>query len=147
MEQRSYKIYKVCNTINDMVYIGQTVGALKNRFNQHCKCSNSKLGKAIRELGKDKFRIELLDASASSIKELGALEDTYITLCDSINNGYNIRPGSQSSADLNKILKSTAAITLDEEVLKLVKDLAEKESRTVSSQINKMLKDYFAKGK
>jgi len=44
-------------------------------------------------------------------------------------------------------MKNKIAITLDEEVLKLVKELAEKESRTVSSQINKMLKDYFAKGK
>jgi len=44
-------------------------------------------------------------------------------------------------------MKNKIAITLDEEVLKLVKDLAEKESRTVSSQINKMLKDYFTKGK
>jgi len=44
-------------------------------------------------------------------------------------------------------MKSKIAITLDEEILKLLKDLAEKESRTVSSQINKMLKDYFVKGK
>lgn len=44
-------------------------------------------------------------------------------------------------------MKNKIAITLDEEVLKLVKELAEKESRTVSSQINKMLKDYFTKGK
>jgi hypothetical protein len=40
-------------------------------------------------------------------------------------------------------MKSKLAITLDEEVLKLVKELAENESRTISSQINKMLKDFF----
>jgi hypothetical protein len=44
-------------------------------------------------------------------------------------------------------MKTKIAITLDEEVLKLVKELAENESRTVSSQINKVLKDYFTNGK
>lgn len=40
-------------------------------------------------------------------------------------------------------MKSKIAITLDEETLNLVKELAKKESRTTSSQINKILKDYF----
>lgn len=38
-------------------------------------------------------------------------------------------------------MKSKIAITIDEEILKLIKELAENESRTVSSQINKILKD------
>lgn len=42
-------------------------------------------------------------------------------------------------------MKTKIAITLDEEILKLVKELAEKESRTVSSQINKVLKDCLTK--
>ena len=40
-------------------------------------------------------------------------------------------------------MKTKIAITLDEEILKLIKQLAENESRTISSQINKILKDYF----
>jgi hypothetical protein len=40
-------------------------------------------------------------------------------------------------------MKTKIAITLDDEILKLVKELAEDESRTISSQINKILKDYF----
>jgi hypothetical protein len=40
-------------------------------------------------------------------------------------------------------MKVKIAITLDEEVLKLVKELAENESRTVSSQINKIVKDFL----
>jgi len=40
-------------------------------------------------------------------------------------------------------VKTKIAITLDEEVLELIKELAESESRTVSSQINKILKDFF----
>lgn len=40
-------------------------------------------------------------------------------------------------------MKSKLAITLDEDILKKVNELADKESRSVSSQINKILKDYF----
>jgi hypothetical protein len=40
-------------------------------------------------------------------------------------------------------MKTKIAITLDEEVLKLVKELAKNESRTVSNQINKILKDFL----
>lgn len=40
-------------------------------------------------------------------------------------------------------MKSKIAVTLDEEIYKLIKELAESESRSVSSQINKILKDYL----
>ena len=143
MEQRSYKIYKIYNTVNENIYIGQTVNSLTNRFSQHCECSSSKVGKAIKTLSKDKFKIELLDTSATSNKELSILEDKYIMLYDSINNGYNTRTSSTSSANLSRKLKSTLAITLDEEVLEKLKLFADKEDRTISSQINKILKDYL----
>ena len=146
MEQRSYKIYKISNTINDKVYIGQTVNSLLNRFNQHCKTKTSKLGKDINKLGKDKFKIELLNNSATSIKELGELENKYITQYDSINKGYNSLKGCRTSANLNKALKRTFVLTIDEEVLIELKQFANKEDRTISSQINKILKDYL-KGK
>jgi hypothetical protein len=42
-------------------------------------------------------------------------------------------------------MKVKIAITIDEEVLELLKELAEKESRTISSQINKILKDALYK--
>ena len=40
-------------------------------------------------------------------------------------------------------MKKKIAITLDEEILIKLKEYAKKEDRTVSSQINKILKDYF----
>ena len=44
-------------------------------------------------------------------------------------------------------MKIKIAITLDEELLKLIRNKADDEGRTVSSQINKIIKDYFkAKG-
>ena len=40
-------------------------------------------------------------------------------------------------------MKKKIAITLDEEILEQLKEYAKKEDRTVSGQINKILKDYF----
>lgn len=40
-------------------------------------------------------------------------------------------------------MKTKIAITIDEKLLKLIKELAHNESRSTSSQINKILKDYF----
>lgn len=40
-------------------------------------------------------------------------------------------------------MKKKIAITLDEEILKKTTELANKEDRNISNQINKILKDFF----
>jgi len=40
-------------------------------------------------------------------------------------------------------MKKKLAITLDEEIVELLQQLSEKESRSISGQINKILMDYF----
>lgn len=40
-------------------------------------------------------------------------------------------------------MKAKITITIDDDILKLIQKLSEEESRTVSSQINKILKDYL----
>lgn len=40
-------------------------------------------------------------------------------------------------------MKKKLAITLDEEIIELLQQLAKKESRSISGQINKILMDYF----
>jgi hypothetical protein len=42
-------------------------------------------------------------------------------------------------------VKKKIAITLDEDVLEKLKVFADKEDRTISSQINKILKDFLSK--
>jgi len=42
-------------------------------------------------------------------------------------------------------MKSKITITIDQQVLVEIQKLADKESRTVSGQINKILKDYIEK--
>lgn len=59
------KVYIIKNKINDLVYIGQTKGKLKYRFNKHIYSANvqnrtNKFHTAIRDLGSDNFFIESL---------------------------------------------------------------------------------------
>jgi group I intron endonuclease len=89
-------IYVVRNSVDDKVYVGQTVMEPKERFRIHCKPSNrrySLLSEAICEFGRDKFWIEVL-ATVNSQKELNETEVLFISQLNSIYpNGYNKRDG------------------------------------------------------
>lgn len=83
-------LYIIRNYVTPLVYIGQTVQDLHTRFLEHInkskKC-NSKFYRAIREIGKHNFYIELLEECDSS--ELDNKEKYYIAKFDSFHNGYN----------------------------------------------------------
>lgn len=85
-------IYKVTNDINDLVYIGQTMYLLENRWEWHINRSNNpkdncKFHKAIRELGVEHFKIEEIERVDASILDDKEIE--YIEKYDSYLNGYN----------------------------------------------------------
>lgn len=89
-------IYKITNSVNDKVYIGQTTKDLQSRIKNH---RNAMLGKkdthlyrAMRKYGWDKFTFEVID-TAESQEELNMLEEYYIKLYDSVANGYNMAYG------------------------------------------------------
>ena len=44
-------------------------------------------------------------------------------------------------------MQKKIAITIDEEIYSKLSELADKEDRTISGQINKLLKDYFKESK
>lgn len=44
-------------------------------------------------------------------------------------------------------MKKKIAITIDEEIYNKISTLSEEEDRTISGQINKILKDYFKESK
>ena len=50
----SYKVYKITNTLNGKIYVGQTKQPVEKRFMQHLY-ADSPLGQAMRECGADKF--------------------------------------------------------------------------------------------
>lgn len=93
-------IYKIVNSVNDKVYVGQTIRTLESRLRRHFDDATkhphtlNKFHRAINKYGKDKFRIELID-EASTQKELNQKEKFWIRKCNSIDNGYNTAEGGE----------------------------------------------------
>lgn len=86
-------IYKISNTVNNKIYIGQTIRPIEERFRRHINDAmnnilDTHLARAIRLYGPDKFRIEIID-TAESQEELTQKEHNYIIQYDTINSGYN----------------------------------------------------------
>lgn len=105
-------IYKATNIQNNKVYIGQTVGLLKNRINGHISESkrnvqNNKFHNAILKYGVDSFRWEIID-KANSKDELNKLEIFYINLYNSTKDeyGYNTQLGGNLSSS-KKVINLT----------------------------------------
>ena len=107
-------IYIVRNTVNDKVYIGQTVSPLSKRWAAHLYAARTygttKLYINMRSLGIDNFFVEKL-VDEDSWEELNRLEIEYIQLFDSINNGYNTMLGGTSLK--NMLYKHTEDIIFD----------------------------------
>ena len=76
------RIYIIKNTVNDKVYIGQTVNTIEYRFYCHKLCAKdnakTKLYKAMYDLGKENFYVELLVECDVTSSELTLLEYNYI---------------------------------------------------------------------
>lgn len=92
-------IYIITNSINDKVYIGQTIQTLKSRWQAHCRKGsleeqNMQIKRAIRKYGKENFSIKELERC--SIAELDVKEIYYISLYDSYKKGYNSTKGGKS---------------------------------------------------
>lgn len=89
-----YYIYKITNTINNKIYIGQTVG-IKRRFNNHKNNKKSVISMAINKYGINNFTFEIID-KAETVKESDTLEIKYINQFNTISpNGYNIANGGR----------------------------------------------------
>lgn len=98
-------IYKISNTVDGKIYIGQTVQKIRNRWNRHVldafKGSELYLSRAIAKHGKDAFTI---DKIAEGVDEIWGnyLETLYILIYDSTNPevGYNLTLGGEGGLHL-----------------------------------------------
>lgn len=99
-------IYKITNTVNDKVYIGQTTKSVLVRFEMHKQASMTKskqklhLYLAMNKYGMDKFSIVQID-SADSREELNEKERYWIKFYDSISSGYNMMEGGNDENPMN----------------------------------------------
>lgn len=86
-------IYKITNTINNKIYIGQTINPIEKRFKRHINDAinnvlDTHLARAIRQYGPDAFIIEEID-KATTQQELNKKEQYYIHYYNTLENGYN----------------------------------------------------------
>ena len=93
-------VYRITNTVNRKVYIGQTIQPLKDRWKRHLSDarhgSEYAIHKAIRKYGKEKFEIDVID-TATDRDELDLKEIYWINVYNSISpNGYNLCEGGRT---------------------------------------------------
>ena len=117
-------IYKITNTLNDKVYIGQTIKTVQKRFTQHKNNSNKEyfsqivLYKAFNKYGIENFICEEIEKVPND--KLDEREKYWIEYYDSYFNGYNSTLGGRTTQLYNwdtddiiekyMILKSARAV-------------------------------------
>lgn len=94
-------IYRITNSVNSKVYIGQTIRTMEERIASHRYESKKNrnglpLYYAMAKYGFDKFTFEVID-NGSSIEELNKKEESHIDKLDSLHpNGYNMDNGGNN---------------------------------------------------
>jgi len=139
-----FKVYKITNTLNGKIYVGQTKQSIEKRFMQHLH-ADSPLGQAMRECGVENFTIEIIEECETQ-EQLNEREKFWIKVLNcKVPNGYNIFDGFGSShrcvADITKIGIICERILNSREILGLSQDeLAKKLGYKSRSSINKIEK-------
>lgn len=99
-------IYKITNTVNDRLYIGQTKCTIKRRWDYHVNDKKSAckvLSAAIKKYGPDSFTVEVIEEIEAETKQemaekLNSLEKAYIKSYNTqVPNGYNIHEGGSNA--------------------------------------------------
>lgn len=119
-------IYKLTQKDTGLVYIGQTVNTVKNRFKKLRELAfnggTSKLSKAIRHYGADSFAIEIiLEVDEEELESLEELELLYIEKYDSIAKGLNHTTKTDDSLNKRILLDEEEVVSIYEETQSLRK--------------------------
>lgn len=94
-------IYKITNTLNNKIYIGQTIKSVEKRFQQHKNNSNKPyfsqivLYKAFNKYGIENFICEEIEQVENNL--LDEREKYWIEYYDSFFNGYNSTLGGRAT--------------------------------------------------
>ena len=89
-------VYAIRNDVNEKVYVGQTVVSLRVRFLAHLRSTRDDMpiSRAIREIGRDHFRIESLQTCDSQAELNNAERDWILGLGSVEPCGYNVSLGN-----------------------------------------------------
>ena len=93
-------IYKIINTINNKIYVGQTTRSLEERWYQHiydCQRTKRYFHKAIKKYGPEAFIREVIE-ECDDINILNEREQYWIEFYDTMNKtkGYNSTNGGSN---------------------------------------------------
>lgn len=109
-------IYSAFCTANGKYYVGQTIGTLNARKNEHhCAARTNSdeclaFHKAIRKYGRDSFAWSIVQEIFSGQDELNLAEIFWIKALNSLSpNGYNLREGGNSGGRLSEETKQKIA--------------------------------------
>lgn len=99
-------IYKVTNSINNKIYIGQTVKELNERKSAHQykaknECLNTHFLNALNKYPEEVFQWEVID-EAENKEELNKKEIYWINYYNSIEEGYNTKAGGETRQEDDK---------------------------------------------
>lgn len=92
-----HSIYKIINTKNNKIYIGQTSKHINERLDMHIKCANRKVNRylydSMNHHGIENFKIELIE-TVECKKSADLREKYWIKTLDTLKpNGYNMTIG------------------------------------------------------
>ena len=112
-----YIVYKITNLKNEKIYIGQTKN-FKRRMSQHfyeVSSKNSLLKEAIKEFGKENFKIEILEETYFKFQAYYK-EEFFINFYQSFNpeKGYNIKFGGNNYKQPDSIKKKISESQIGE---------------------------------
>lgn len=93
-------VYLLTNTVNGKRYVGQTIGALRDRWVKHVSTArlstDTVIAKAIRKYGPESFTVSVL-ATAKTLEELNRIECEQIALLGTVvPGGYNLCTGGRN---------------------------------------------------
>lgn len=115
-------IYKITNTINQKVYIGQSIHPIQ-RFSEHCyNNTDSLIHRAIKKYGKENFQFEIIEPDIENYNER---EKYWINYYNCISpNGYNLSHGGDEPPIISKEKNHFSTHSIEDVALvkKLLKD-------------------------
>jgi len=127
-------IYKITNTVNDKLYVGQTTRTLEERKQQHIRLANSghktHLYNAMRKYGINKFVFEKI-CDVGSVEDLNILERYYIAKYNCVSSGYNMVDGGNNNVMFIDSVKEKHQLKMS--------------SRETREKISKSMKQYRKK--
>ena len=122
-------IYKITNTMNQKIYIGQTCQSIEKRFLQHSKAITP-LGDVMRKYGLENFTIEIIE-ECSTPEHAKERERFWIkTLKSKVPNGYN-----QSDEGEGILLKEERSYKNTETIQFRIEPELKKEAEKVFNQL------------